>query len=339
MAASRRHYKFLVRDEYGNAISNAKLFLYQPGTTNDFTGTAYNAFTGGSTVTNPFITNSQGEIEAWFDNAQVLDIPITDNSDTATRAGSSSPISFSSFTEKDEIATYPGDLPTTIGTAADLTDITAGAQTEVVGTSTRWAPMDHVHGHTALSADPHGSSAHSQTLSVNPHGAGDHTNTTRQVYLPAAIGTPQVGALASLGTYPNILRVTTLADAVNTNGIFWHFTAPDDWASGNITIQPIWVPGSTDGVAHTVRWQFDAKDLAAAADVTAAGTTVTWTGASATRTANQIVYDTATDTTVAPSGAGIAFRFAITRLGSDGADTYVGVVNLAGVLVSYTANQ
>jgi hypothetical protein len=121
--------------------------------------------------------------------------------------------------------------------------------------------------------------------------------------------------------------------------MFWHFTVPKDWDSGALTIQPIWVPGSTDATPHTVRWQYDTKELAAAADVTAAGTTVTWTGVSAARTVNQIVYDTATSTTVTPTAIDNAIRFAVTRLGSDGADTYVGVVNLAGVLVTYTANQ
>lgn len=339
--AARRHWRFVVRDQYGYVIQNAQVFVYQPGTTTAFTGTAYDAASGGSPVTNPFVTNSQGEVEAWFDTAQVVDVLVTDNSNTAYRAvdGAAATVDFSSFTEKDDVYAAASDTAISKATTTEIQDITAALQAEAAGASNTWADGSHVHGHSALSANPHGSGDHSQTLSVNPHGAADHTNVTRQLYLPAAIGTPQVGALASLGTYPNILRVTTLADAINTNGMFWHFTVPDDWASGSLTIRPIWVPGSTDAVAHTVRWQFDAKALAASVDVTAAGTTVTWTGDSAARTANQIVYDTPTDTTVTPSAAGEVFRFAITRLGSDGADTYVGVVNLAGVLVSYTANE
>lgn len=291
--AARRHWRFVVRDQYGYVIQNARVSVYQPGTSNAFVGTAYNAASGGSTVTNPFTTNSQGEVEAWFDTAQVVDVEVTDNSNTAYRAvgGVLDIADFTTFTEKDDI---------------------------YVSASDQYPD---------------------KTAVPNAHGATEHTNIQRTLYLPAAIGTPQVGALASLGTYPNIIRVTTLADAVNTNGMFWHFQVPDDWDSGALSIQPIWVPGSTDGTAHTVRWQYDTKEIIAGTDVTAAGTTVTWTGESATRTANQAVIDTLTSTTLTPTAAGRIIRFAITRLGSDGADTYVGVVNLAGVVVSYTANQ
>lgn len=325
--AARRHWRFVVRDQYGYVIQNAKVNVYLPGTSTVFAGTAYNAASGGGTVTNPFTTNAQGEVEAWFDTAQVVDVQVDDNTNTAYRAvgGASDLSDFSTFTEKDDIYASASDTPLEKGTTTDLQDITAALQAEVLGSSNRWADGAHVHGHTAFAADP--------------HGASQHTDITRTLYLPATLGTPQVGALASLGTYPNILRVTTLADAVNTNGIFWHFAVPNDWASGVLVIQPIWVPGSTDGTPHTVRWQYDTKELASATDVTAAGTTVTWTGSSAARTANQIVFDTATSTTVTPSAPGTELRFAVTRLGSDGADTYVGVVNLAGVLVSYTATQ
>jgi len=339
--AARRHWRFVVRDQYGFVLANAKVNVYLPGTSTVFAGTAYNAASGGSPVTNPFTSDAFGQVEAWFDTAQVVDVKVDDNTNLAYRAvgGVSDTQDFPTFTKADDIYASASDTPNDKGTAADLQPILLTAETEVLGASNRWADGAHIHGHSAIAADPHGSGSHSQTLSQNPHGAADHTDITRSLYLPAAIGTPQVGALASLGTYPNILRVTTLADAVSTNGEFWHFTVPADWASGVLTIQPIWVPGSTDGTPHTVRWQYDTKELTAGTDVTAAGTTVTWTGASAARTANQIVLDTATSTTLTPSAANSEIRFAITRLGADGADTYVGVVNLAGVLVTYTANQ
>jgi hypothetical protein len=338
--AARRHWRFTVRDQFGYVIQNARVFVYQPGTTTDFTGTCYNAASGGSPITNPFTSNSQGEVEGWFDTAQVVDVLVTSNSGTAYRAAFPTVLApFTSFTEKDDIYASASDTPLEKGTTSDLADITAAAQSEVLGTSNRWADGAHVHGHTAFSNNPHGSGEHSQTLSTNPHSHGDHTDSTRTFYLPAAIGTPQVGALASLGTYPNILRVTTLADAVNTNGMFWHFNTPNEWASGALSFQPIWVPGSTDGVAHTVRWQYDIKELVSATDVTAAGTTTTWTGASAARTANLLAIDSITSAGLTPSAADTLIRFAVTRLGSDGADTYVGVVNLAGVLVYYTASN
>lgn len=37
--------------------------------------------------------------------------------------------------------------------------------------------------------------------------------------------------------------------------------------------------------------------------------------------------------------AGDLFRMEVQRIGADVADTYVGVVNLLGLIVSYTANQ
>lgn len=282
--AARRHWKFIVRDAYGYVIQNAKVNVYLPGTTTVFTGTAYDAVTAGAAVTNPFTTNAQGEVEAWFDTEQTIKIAVDDNSDAAYRAvdGVGGAFSFAPFDEVDQID---------------------------------FAPEDVV---------------------ITPHGAVDHDNATRQLYLPAAIGTPQVGALASIGTFPNIIRVTTLADAVDTNGIFWHFSLPDDWASGVLSFQPVWVPGAS--VTGAVRWKYDVKECGNAADVTAAGTTTTWTGVSAARTVNQLVYDTNTSGGVTPAVSGL-IRLAVTRLGADGADTYAGVVNLAGIIVSYTATQ
>jgi len=324
--ATRIHFKFYAVDD-GRAIQNAAVYLYQPGTTTDFTGLAYDAKTVGSLKTNPLITNAQGEAEAYFDTPQSVDVKCTDNGGTAYYHDTpTSPFTFTAFTEPNyDLEPAREDQPTSIGLVGDITTITNAAQTALAGTTGRWTDAGHRHVKDASSA--------------NPHGVGDHTDVTRQFYLPAAIGTPQVGALASIGTYPNIIRVTTLADAVSTNGMFWHFDVPDDWTSGVLTIRPIWVP-TVASVNGAVRWQYDTKELTAGTDVTAAGTTVAWTGDSAARTINQIVYDAATSTTLTPGAAGNAIRFAITRLGADALDTQNGVtVNLAGVLVTYTANQ
>lgn len=137
--AVRRHFRFRVLDEFGNAIENAAVFVYQPGTTTVFTGTAYTTLSGGTTTTNPFLTNGQGEVEAWFDTPQAVDVLVTDNSDTAVRAGSTGTISFTSFTEHDEIAYGPD------ATDANLTDV-AIAGAEDTGTSVLMAPIDHRHG-------------------------------------------------------------------------------------------------------------------------------------------------------------------------------------------------
>lgn len=161
---------------------------------------------------------------------------------------------------------------------------------------------------------------------------------TRSIWLAGFIARVDTGSAASgLGTNPDAVPVLTLADAATSGGV-WTFAVPHDWASGVLTAQPIWAPGSTDAVAHTVRWSLDVKALAAAADVTAAGTTTNFTGTSAARTANLVVKDTATSTGVTPAAVGDLIRLNLRRIGADGADTYVGVVNLLGVLITYTAN-
>lgn len=175
-------------------------------------------------------------------------------------------------------------------------------------------------------------------VSLVGHGAADHANITRNVFLCAALAKLDAGTAANVGASPDLTGVVALADAA-TQGAFWTFEVPDDWNSGVITVQPVWSPGATDGVAHTVRWSIIAKAIAAGSTVTAAGTTVTFTGASAARTVGVVVYDTATSTTLTPGAAGDLFRVHMRRVGADAADTYVGVVNLLGIIITYTANQ
>lgn len=153
MAGSRRLFRFIVRDEYGNAISNAKVNLYQPGTTNAPLGTMYNAFSGGGTVTNPLTTNTQGEIEAWFDTSQGLDVEISDNTGTAIRAGYSSPISFSTFTEHGEVGAQFDQYD--FGEAGDYAAAIINpftSRTAVAGSTGEYADAGHVHPYSALTA-------------------------------------------------------------------------------------------------------------------------------------------------------------------------------------------
>lgn len=148
--ADRRHWRFIVRDQYGYVIQNAKVNVFQPGTSNAFLGTAYNAASGGSTVTNPFTTNDQGEVQAWFDTAQAVDVQVDDNTDAAYRAvdGSGSPVSFTTFTETDTIFASPdfgesGDL-----VAAIVNPFTA--VTAVAGSTGELADAGHTHPYAAL---------------------------------------------------------------------------------------------------------------------------------------------------------------------------------------------
>ena len=137
--AVRRHFKYIVKDEYGNVISNATVNIYLPGTTTVFTGTAYTTLSGGTTTTNPFTSNSQGEVEAWFDTPQAVDLAITDNSDTAVRAGYTTPISFSPFTEYGLIGTGIE------GTAANISGTSRIGQSAGAGSSAFGASADHQH--------------------------------------------------------------------------------------------------------------------------------------------------------------------------------------------------
>lgn len=228
-------------------------------------------------------------------------------------------------------------------TGAGTPSTQAFSDAAAIGSGPAAAMTDHKHAMPALGTGATNAAAGndsrlSDSRAPTAHGASLHNDITRLLYLGAMDGFTDSSTLANIGSTPDLTRVLALANAA-TQGAFWAFAVPDDWASGAITVQPVWSPGSTDATPHTVRWTYVAKAIAAGSTVTAAGTTVAWTGSSAARTAGVVVYDTATSTTLTPAAAGDLFRINVQRIGADGADTYVGVVNLIGILVSYTANQ
>lgn len=279
---ARHHWRFVVRDQYGYVVQNALVYVYLPGTTTVFSGTAYDAASGGSTVTNPFTSNAYGEVEAWFDTAQVVDVLVTDNSDAAYRAveGASATLSFTSFTESDDIYLA----------ASDQID----------------------------------------------HGAAEHTNITRKLWLPAEAVTLGTGsAMVTAGTGANISRTVEFSDAASEDAS-WSFAVPYDWASGALSAQLV-ISGVTTNTG-ALRWVFTAKKVAAAADVTAAGTATTFTGVNAAHTANFLFYETDTEI-ITPTGEDELVLLNIQRVGADGADTYASVIRVHGVIISYTAEQ
>jgi len=138
------------------------------------------------------------------------------------------------------------------------------------------------------------------------------------------------------GSAPDIMDHVVLVDAV-TDGAYFTLLVPNDWASGVMQYQLLWLPASTDAAAHTVRWSMNVLALPAGTDPTGAGTTTAWTGSSAARTVNQMVYEPA-QTLLTPAAVDVLVRADIRRLGGDAADTYVGNVKLVGVIISYTAN-
>jgi hypothetical protein len=305
MALARRHWRFIVRDAYGYVVQNAKVNVYQPGTTNNFLGAAYDAASGGNAVTNPLTTNAQGEVEAWFDTEQSVDVQIDDNTDAAYRAveGVSVPFSFATYVEKSKIDYQPEDVLNV-------------EEALLIGSN-------------------HGASNHDATASDNPHGAADHTDVVRSLFLPVHDGVVlDGGTLASLGTLPDTIRTISLADAA-TSGALWAFEVPGDWVSGNMAVEIYFAGATTTG--GNVRFQVVAKKVAEGASVIAAGTTFTQTSQAPT-TANLLVIEPALDF-VTPVAAGELVMLSVRRLGADGADTYAAAAHLIGVRVTYTANQ
>ncbi len=223
---------------------------------------------------------------------------------------------------------FDATVPAAVGTAA-------------VGAATVAARRDHVHP-TGAGTPTNSTMGDAAAVGTGPASAmTDHKHgrvtATNKLFLAAALAKLDVATAVNVGASPDLTGAVAYADAA-TNGAFWSLMVPADWVSGAITLQPVWSPGSTDASAHTVRWSITAKAVASASTVTAAGTTTAFTGSSSARTVGVVVYDTATSSGITPGAAGDLFRFELQRIGADVADTYVGVVNLLGVIVSYTAN-
>jgi hypothetical protein len=155
------------------------------------------------------------------------------------------------------------------------------------------------------------------------------------LYLPATQGTVDGGTMANIGASPSLVRVAGLADAA-TQGIFWSADIPDDWAAGDLSAQIVWSPGATDGTAHTVRWTLTARVVRNALALFGGPVTTTFTGLSGARTQDMPVFETATNLGLAPI-QGDMLRFEVQRIGADGADTYVGTVNVIGVILGYVS--
>lgn len=221
---ARRHWRFVVRDRYGYTIQNARVSVYQPGTTNAFVGTAYNAASGGGAVTNPFTTNAQGEVEAWFDTDQLVDVFVTDNTGTAYRAvdGAGVPITFTSFTEADSINPEAADVKDDLfvaGAAGDIGADLANLVTTVAavaGASGKYADAAHRHPFTAqvpTAAVPQRSVA----------AAGSGTSSAREDHIHpfvAALGKTAKFTTASDTTEQLVHFKTVLANSLAAGSMF-----------------------------------------------------------------------------------------------------------------------
>ena len=208
---ARRHWRFIVRDSYGYAIQNALVFVYQPGTSTDFLGTCHDAPSGGSVLTNPFTTNAQGEVQGFFGTEQSIDVFVTDNTDTAYRAvdGPGATISFTSFTEADEIHVTPEDdalfseIPV-VGVTGDLVAAIVNPYTAVtaaMGSVGKWADAAHTHPYVALTP-----AAPVTFRSVA--GAGSTTNPARSDHIHKF--------MSALGKTSKLTKTTTAEEVLHT---------------------------------------------------------------------------------------------------------------------------
>lgn len=94
---ARSHLRYIIRPANGLAIQNARVNLYDKGTSTPRTD-AWNNETGGAQVSS-LISNNQGEVEAWLDSGGDLDLEVTSNSGTAYYITTRAPVSFSTFRE------------------------------------------------------------------------------------------------------------------------------------------------------------------------------------------------------------------------------------------------
>lgn len=91
------------------AVQNARVTVTR--VTDGLAPVMWNAATGGSALTNPLLTNVQGEVEAWIDDTEVANVlmSIDANGGTAYRAGQPGrPLSFPTYTERQQISVFVG---------------------------------------------------------------------------------------------------------------------------------------------------------------------------------------------------------------------------------------
>lgn len=89
----------VVADTDGHAIlvENASINVYRPGTTDQ--PVMWTLPAGGSSVTNPVLTDDTGAVEMWLDETEdpVVTMLISDNSGAAVRAGTAEQIAFDTY--------------------------------------------------------------------------------------------------------------------------------------------------------------------------------------------------------------------------------------------------
>lgn len=167
---------------------------------------------------------------------------------------------------------------------------------------------------------------------LQSHGASVHTDVTRQFFVPAGAGSVSDDTnLISSSVGP----VYAFPDA-GTETVAFSFWMPNNWVS-SMSYQIYWVPAATVA-SSAVRWSANYLWVAVGGDISAAGTTAAFTGASSAHTVN-LVYAESAQTIATGEAASRMLRFSLSRVGGNAADTYTNDAQLIGILFSYTANQ
>lgn len=184
---ARSQMRHNVKDTAGNVIQNALCYVYETGTVTAVDD-MFAAATGGAAITT-LTSNAQGDIEAWFDEARVVDIKVSDNTDAAYYPSQpTNLLAWADFTEtvqvqqsgtsvtvKDEgVSTVAAASAIDfIGSAVAVSDVGSGvaAVTITSGAMTRIAQS--VLGVAAASIDFSGIPATYETLVLELMGRGD----------------------------------------------------------------------------------------------------------------------------------------------------------------------
>ncbi len=333
--------------ELGGTWASPTVDATHAGTTHAATQAAAEATAAGALATHEADTTSIHGIA----NTALL-LPVDDATSNPLSVGTTADGTEASAARKDHVHATGAGTPSTqafsdaaavgTGPAASMTDHKhampalpgAGypvdvAAAEADGTAVTPARSDHVHAHgSGYLPDAHHNQAHT---------FADHTDQTRTFWVPAnvmnVVGPAAGGAI---GAAPDYIRTMDL-DAGTTEYVRFTSFVPDDWVSG-MTASIIWAPIAPGAGAETVRWQITYKYLADAASAGAAGTTVAFTGNSATRAAGDIEVETA-QTIATGAAANTMLRVVVARVGADAGDTLTLDAGLLGVLFSYTGHQ
>jgi hypothetical protein len=208
---ARAHLKHIVReDSSSRVIQNAAVYVYQDGTTTGVGG-MWSAPSGGSALSNPLISNAQGEVEAWLDVAQRVDLKVTDNSDTAKYAGTAQLLSFADFTEDYDVYPHPDDM---LGRTESLNTVAASGSTETLPAPTTATVHDvTLTANCTFTFPTVGAGGHSFTLILRQDATGGRTATW-----PASVRWPGATAPA-LSTGAN--QVDVLSFLTVDSGTTW----------------------------------------------------------------------------------------------------------------------